>query len=63
MFPPGRARLFTRPYSTGLLPIEKTMGMVAVADLAARTAEVVPTVTMTSTRCRTKSSAKAGKRP
>ena len=37
-FPPGRARLSTRPYSTGSIP-EPTMtiGIVLVAFLAART--------------------------
>ena len=46
-FPPGRARLGTRPRSNGF-PLAVTMGMVVVAWLAAWAA-AEPAVTMTST--------------
>ena len=35
-FPPGCARLATRPASTGSLPVVNTIGIVAVAALASR---------------------------
>jgi ABC-type uncharacterized transport system substrate-binding protein len=37
--PPGRARLATRPNSTGSVPLLKTIGIVEVALLAASTEE------------------------
>ena len=61
MFPPGRARLATNPLPTGSLSCAMTMGIVAVASLAARVA-VGPAVTMTSTLRRTSSAASAGRR-
>ena len=56
MFPPGRARLATNPLPTGSLSCAMTMGIVAVASLAARVS-VEPAVTMTSTLRRTSSAA------
>ena len=53
--PPGRLRLSTRPRLTGSLGVEKTIGMVAVAALAASAAGVVP-ATITD-GCRVTSSA------
>src|SRR5262249_29917487 len=38
MLEPGRLRLETRPAATGSAPIEKTIGIIAVAALAASTA-------------------------
>jgi hypothetical protein len=54
--PPGRLKLATRPYRTGSLPVLKTIGMVAVAALAARAAES-PVAAMTVTRRPTRSAA------
>src|SRR6516225_3233582 len=48
MFPPGRARLATKPEPTGSLSNPMTTGIVTVASLAARVT-VPPAVTMTST--------------
>ena len=59
MFPPGRARLATRPLPTGSAANVTTMGMVVVARLAAWAAGV-DEVTITSTLSRTSSAAKAG---
>jgi hypothetical protein len=59
IFPPGRARLATRPLPTGSATNVATIGMVVVARLAARAAGV-DTVTMTSILSRTSSAAKAG---
>ena|SRR6516162_6910910 len=50
MFPPGRAKLATKPTPTGSLLAPRTMGIVVLACLAANPAGV-PIVTMTSTRC------------
>ena len=50
MFPPGRLRLSTRPNSTGSEPNPKTIGMVAVAALAANGARTEPIATITATR-------------
>jgi hypothetical protein len=55
--PPGRLRLATKPVWTGSPPALKTIGMVVVADLAAAAAVVLPGVTMTLTRRRTRSAA------
>ncbi len=55
MFPPGRARLSTTPLVTGSDTFPKTIGIVRVAFLAART-PFVDAVTMTSTLRRTSSS-------
>src|SRR6516164_5988136 len=60
-FAPGRLRLATRPNLTGSAPIEKTIGMVAVAALAL-TAAVPPAATIIATRRRTRSAASAGNR-
>jgi hypothetical protein len=60
--PPGRLRLATRPIFTGSAPMTKTMGIVAVAALAASVAGVLAGVTMTATRRRTSSAASAGRR-
>src|SRR5262249_15111223 len=61
MFPPGRARLATNPLLTGSVSFAMTMGIVVVASLAARVANV-PVVTTTSTLRRTSSAASAGRR-
>ncbi len=59
MFPPGRARLGTRPVTMGSATIVITMGIVAVACLAAKLAGVV-SATMMSTLRRTSSAARPG---
>src|SRR6516225_4933534 len=59
--PPGRARLATRPSLTGSSPALKTIGIVAVAALAA-SAATTPSAAITATRRRTKSAINAGKR-
>jgi FlaG/FlaF family flagellin (archaellin) len=46
--PPGRLRLATRPIATGSPPMAKTIGMVAVAALAASVASVLTGVAMTA---------------
>ena len=61
MFPPGRARLSTSPGVTGSPTLEKTMGIVLVAFLAARVSALAG-VMITSTLRRTSSSARAGSR-
>ena len=60
--PPGRFMLTTRPNLTGSAPIENTIGMLEVADLAASAAAVAPPVTITVTRRATNSAASAGRR-
>jgi hypothetical protein len=60
--PPGRERLATSPSFTGSSPTAKTIGIAAVATLAASAAGVVPGVAMTATRRWTKSAIRAGKR-
>ena len=60
-FPPGRLRLATRSNFTGSAPIEKTIGIVDVAALAASAAGVLIGVTITATRWRTISAASAGR--
>jgi len=57
--PPGQFRLATRPDRTGSPPVVKTIGIVAVAALAAETA-AKPGTTMTATRRRTNSAANSG---
>src|SRR5713226_9762671 len=59
--PPGRLRLATRPSSTGLLLVVKTMGIVVVAAFAMRLAGVL-VAAITVTRRRTRSAARAGSR-
>ena len=58
MFPPGRARLATKPFPTGSLSCAMTMGIVVVASLTGRV-DAGPPVTMTSTLRRTSSAASA----
>ena len=60
-FPPGRARLATRPDSTGAPLAAMTTGMVRDALFAARAAGV-PLVTIRSTFSRTSSAARTGYR-
>ena len=55
-FPPGRARLATKPLRTGSAAPAKTIGITDVACFAAITAEV-DAVTITSTLSRTNSAA------
>jgi hypothetical protein len=54
MLPPGRLKLTMRPSLTGSIPIANTIGMVVVADFAAK-AEAAPglVATMTATWRRT----------
>src|SRR6516162_3860978 len=59
--PPGRAKLVTRPSSTGSKPIAKTIGTVAVASFAARAARVAAGVAITATRRRTRAAISAGR--
>jgi hypothetical protein len=61
MFPPGRARLATRPVATGSTTAAMTTGFVRVASLATRIAGTAA-VTMTSTLSRTGSAASPGTR-
>jgi len=60
-FPPGRARLATRPSLTGSPPPKKTIGVVEVALFAARIA-VALAAAITSTLRPTSSAANAGSR-
>ena len=46
--PPGRARLATSPSATGSAAVEKTIGIVVVAALAA-SADCVPAAAITAT--------------
>src|SRR5437773_2841342 len=62
MFPPGRARLATKPFATGSGSVNMTMGIVEVACLAVRV-DVGPPVTITSTLRRTNSAAISASRP
>ena len=57
--PPGRFRLGTIPSATGSSPMEKTIGMVAVAALSART-PTGPVAKITAARSLTRSAAMAG---
>src|SRR6266550_1577269 len=59
--PPGRARLATRPKTTGFTMPVITMGMVVVAFFAAN-AGFPPVTTITSTLRRTRSAARSGRR-
>ena len=59
--PPGRARLATRPRTTGSSPTTKTMGIVVVAAFAANT-EGNPAVAITATGRCTNSLASVGSR-
>ena len=60
-FPPGRAKLATRPALTGSPTATITIGMVLVAAFAARLAGVAA-ATITSTRSRTSSATSSGSR-
>ncbi len=60
--PPGRLRLATRPSLTGSSPITKTIGIVAVADLAASTAGAPPIAAIAATLRPASSAAIVGKR-
>jgi hypothetical protein len=60
--PPGRLRLPTSPVSTGSVAVTKTIGMIAVAALAATAAGVLPGAAITATLWRTRSAANAGNR-
>src|SRR5262245_59911911 len=60
-FPPGRARLATKPVLTGSPADANTIGMTDVACFAART-DAVPQVTITSTFSRTNSAAISARR-
>jgi hypothetical protein len=62
ILPPGRLRLETRPSSTGSAPVANTIGMLAVAALAA-TASAGPNVRMTATESATSAAANAGSPP
>ena len=61
MFPPGRARLCTRPEPTGSATAAMTIGMVVVACFAAN-AHGVKVATITSTGSRASSLASSGNR-
>src|SRR6516162_8385080 len=58
--PPGRLRLATSPVATGSEAVVKTIGMVWVAAIAARTPSRLPPTKITSTLRLTRSAAKAG---
>jgi hypothetical protein len=60
-FPPGRARLATRPIFTGSAAVENTIGIVEVAAFAASAAGV-NAVAITVTLRRTSSAASCGNR-
>ena len=62
MLPPGRARLSTSPLATGSLIAKKTIGIVLLAFLAAKTPGKEALVTMRSTFKRTRSAARSGSR-
>jgi hypothetical protein len=49
MLPPGLLRLATSPSETGSLPTAKTIGIVVVADFAARAEGVPPSAAITVT--------------
>ena len=57
--PPGRLKLATKPNWTGSPALTNTIGMVAVAALAARTETMPPVATSNETLRRTRSSASA----
>jgi hypothetical protein len=60
--PPGRLRLTTSPLSTGSLPLANTIGMLAVAALAASAETTLPVAKIASTGLLTSSAARAGSR-
>jgi hypothetical protein len=57
---PGWLRLATSPTSTGSLPVMKTIGIVAVAALAANAAGLPPVAKITATGRRVRSAANVG---
>src|SRR6516225_6609165 len=57
--PPGLLRATTRPAFTGSAPVLNTMGIVAVASLAANTVGKLPVAAITATWRRTRSAAQA----
>jgi hypothetical protein len=61
MFPPGRARLATKPLPTGSLTCAMTIGIVVVTSFVARV-DVGPPATMTSTLRRASSAPRSGSR-
>src|SRR5215467_1158957 len=61
--PPGRARLATRPVLTGFSATPKTIGIVAVAALAASAVKLPPGVAITATWRRTRSAIFRDPRP
>src|SRR6516165_7569009 len=63
MLPPGRLRLETSPAATGSPPVAKTIGMVAVAALAASAEGVPPGTAITATLRETRSANSEGNRP
>ena len=60
--PPGRLRLATRPSLTGSSGILNTIGILVVAEIAARAAGIFPGAAITATPWRTRSSASSGNR-
>jgi hypothetical protein len=48
-FPPGRLKLATKPIATGSAAFMKTIGIVVVADFAAKAETGLPPATMTVT--------------
>ena len=60
--PPGRLKLSTKPSLTGSSPMPNTIGMLAVARLAARGDGSPPTAVSTFTRRLTRSAAISGRR-
>src|SRR6516165_4613979 len=63
MLPPGRLRLETSPAAIGSPAVTKTIGMVAVAALAASAGGVPPTAAITATLRETRSASSIGNRP
>jgi len=62
MFPPGRARLATRPAATGSPEVTNTIGMVVVAAFAARAGGVPANAAITATLRETRSASSDGNR-
>jgi hypothetical protein len=62
MLPPGRAKLGTKPLSTGSLPVIKTTGIAEFAIITARIETSPLTAAITSTLQRIRSAANTGSR-
>jgi len=62
IFPPGRLKLATKPIATGSEAFMKTIGIVTVADFAAKAEAGLPPAAMTETWRRTNSATNVGKR-